>query len=167
MRNFLLTTAMLLAIASPASAKLRVEIALIVQGDQDGQFKKSLREGMEARLNSTERYTITDDYSTADLFMTVSCMAVRNAGVKAGFVCYSIVDYCPYRGNTFLEGLIKEAGSMATAGLSDSAFFAELIANHLINGTTDAELAKQKDYLRAGIQMLCGDHPEECVPAKK
>jgi hypothetical protein len=158
---------MLLSVASPASAKLNVMIALEVQDDQNGMFEKSLGDGMEARLNSTERYTITNNFLTADLFMTVSCMAVHNAGVKAGFVCYSIVTYCPYRGNTFLGKLVEGAGHMAVAGPSESAFFAEAMVNHLINGTTDDELAKHRGYLRDGIQILCRDHPEECVPAKK
>ena len=53
---------------------------------------------MGARLNSTERYTVTDDFRTAELFLTVSCMALQNnAGLKTGFVCYSIVNYSPYK----------------------------------------------------------------------
>ena len=73
----------------------------------------------------------------------------------------------PLQGNVFLTALVEAAGYMAVAGPSESAFFAEQMANHLINGTTDAMLAKLKGFLRDGIRILCGDHREECVPAKK
>jgi len=60
MRNFLLTIAMLLSVASPASAKLSVEISLVVDDDQDGIFEKSLRDGMgrgSIRRNATQSPT--------------------------------------------------------------------------------------------------------------
>ena len=74
MRTFLLATAILLSVASPVSAKLGVKIELKVEGDKDGMFLKSLRDGMEARLNSTEPYTVTHDSRLlgADLLIEVN-----------------------------------------------------------------------------------------------
>jgi hypothetical protein len=118
MRTFLLAIAMLLSVASPVSAKLGVQLGVKVQGDQDGQFDKSLKEAMEARLNSTERYSITTPSPTADLLLMVSCLAVHNtAGHKTGFVCDSVVVYFPYRGNVLLAAPVEGAGYLSVGGL--------------------------------------------------
>jgi len=168
MRTVLLTIAMLLSVASPVSAKLGVQIALVVEHDQDGTLEKTLKDGMEARLNSTERYTVTNDSHALDLLIEVGCIAIQNNGIKTGIItCFSVVNYLPYRGSVLLANQLEQAGSIYVSG-SGTAYIAEQMMNDFINGTTDAKLKEQKGILRMGIQVLCQDHPEECgILAKK
>ena len=160
---------LLLCLAQPAESKLHVKIFVSVGEDDGSKVGNALQEGMAARLNSTERYTVTDDPAATDLLLAVYCIVTGNrGGEKYGTVCFSAVAYYPFSGfplSTHVEG----AERMAAAGLehNDLSFLIDTLVNHFINGTTHAELAEQKKMMREGIQLLCALKPAECAaPAK-
>jgi hypothetical protein len=57
----IIASLVLLCLAQPAQSKLYVRIFVTVGDDADGKVQKALQEGMAARLNSTERYTVSDN----------------------------------------------------------------------------------------------------------
>ena len=151
--------AILLSVANPTHAKLGVRIDVQVSDDK---IKNSLQESMKARLNSTERYVITDSEVATELLMEVSCLVLENeGGVKNGIVCDSVVMYYPYRGFQ-VSTRLDNAGNMAVSGIRESSFVIEKLMNHFMDGTTDSELAAQKKFIQSSVQLLCQNHPNEC-----
>ena len=73
----LIAAAVLLVLANPASAKLRVKIDVEASDDK---IKNTLQESMKARLNSTERYTITDSDLGMELFVDNQIIGQPSAG---------------------------------------------------------------------------------------
>ena len=154
--------AILLSVANSMHAKLGVRIDVQVSDDK---IKNSLQESMKARLNSTERYIITDSEEATELLLEVSCLVLESeGGVKNGIVCDSVVMYYPYRGFQ-VSTRLDNAGNMAVSGIRESSFLIEKLMNHFMDGTTDSELAARKSFLRSSVQMLCQNHPNECKPA--
>jgi len=160
MRNLLVMAAFLLfGAASPVRAKIQVNIDVEVSDDK---IKKSLQEGMKARINSTERYSLTDSAMATDLFMEVDCLVLENEdGYKSGIVCASEVTYYPYKGSPVSIG-VEKAAHLIVSNLTDHSFLIEKLMNRFINATTDSELAGRKSFLRSAIQLLCDERPNEC-----
>jgi hypothetical protein len=158
-----LTTALIiaaiLAVASPACAKIRVKVNAEVSDDK---IKNTLQESMKSRLNSTERYTVTDSDVDMELLMQVDCVVLENeGGIKNGIVCHSDVIYYPYKGSQ-LASRLEKAAHMAVSGIRESSFVIEKLMDQFLNGTTDSELAARKKFVRSSIQLLCSNHPNEC-----
>ena len=159
MKTLLITATMLLALANTAWAKLQVKISVDVS---DNKIKNDLQEAIEARLNSTERYSVTQNGPEASLFVAVYCIILENqSGYRNGVACDSEVTYYPY-GDSPVSTSVEEAGHLVVAGLNDTPFIVEKIMNRFINGTTDSKLAERKTFLRSCIQLLCAVHPDEC-----
>ena len=151
--------AILLSVANSMHAKLGVRIDVQVSDDK---IKNSLQESMKARLNSTERYIITDSEEATELLLEVSCLVLESeGGVKNGIVCDSVVMYYPYRGFQ-VSTRLDNAGNMAVSGIRESSFLIEKLMNHFMDGTTDSELAARKSFLRSSVQLLCQNQPNEC-----
>jgi hypothetical protein len=145
----------LLCLAQPAHSKLHVKVAVKVDNDADGKMQKTLQEGMTARLNSTERYTLSDDPMVVNLQLSATCIVLENhLDQKTGIGCHSEVIYYPFDGSP-LSTIVEAAGHLAVGGINDSSFLVDALMGHFINGTTDAELADRKKIMQQGIRLLC------------
>jgi hypothetical protein len=154
MRKLLIATAIALAASGSACAKLRVNLQIKLSNEK---AKLELQEAMEARINSTDRYTLTSNAGETDLLLSVSCL-VQERGTVA---CDSDVSYWPYK--NFAQPIAVEAAeSMAMSGLNDTSYIASFLMNHFINGTTDTVLAERKNSLREAIRFFCATEPTEC-----
>jgi hypothetical protein len=159
MRKLLIVAAIVLAASSSACAKLRVAVNVEVS---DEKVKRELQEAMEARINSTERYTISSNAVETDLLLGVNCLVLeRGEGYRTGVACDSDVTYYPYK-DSALSITLDAAGSMAASRVDDTSHVANSLMNHFINGTTDGILADRKNFLRAAIRAFCANEPTEC-----
>lgn len=154
MRNILIAAAMMLATSGSACAKLRVNVKVEVSNEK---VNRELQEDLEARINSTDRYTITNNAVETDLILAVNCLVLDRGSV----ICDSDVTYFPYNSSA-LSIVVEAAESMASARLDDTGYVANSLMNHFINGTTDAILSDRKDFLRKAIRVLCLNEPTEC-----
>jgi hypothetical protein len=149
----------LLAAANPANAKLKVHFNV---DTSDENVKRELEEGLRAKINSTERYGISDGPMDTDLVLAVDCLVLSNeGGYKTGVVCDSGVTYFPYRGAAVSVN-IEAAQTMVVGRLDSLEFIVNSLMNHFINGTTEVILADRKTFLRTSVQLLCRDQPTEC-----
>ena len=114
---------------------------------------------MEARINSTDRYTISSNALETDLLLAVNCLVVNERG--SSVICDSDVFYYPYKYSA-LSIVVEAAESMAMSGLNDTSSISSFLINHFINGTTDAILAERKSFLREAIRVVCYREPTEC-----
>jgi hypothetical protein len=66
MRKLLVATAIVLATSGSACAKLSVKLVIDVSNEK---AKRELQEAIEARINSTDRYTVTSNAVDTDLLL--------------------------------------------------------------------------------------------------
>jgi hypothetical protein len=90
MRTLLIATAIALAASGSACAKLHVNLRIDFSNEK---AKRELQEAMEARINSTDRYTISSGPMETDLILAVNCLAPESGPV----ICDSDVSYYPYK----------------------------------------------------------------------
>jgi hypothetical protein len=155
MKTVLLTTVLLLIAASSTSAKLKVKVGIETLGEGGSNLESSLRESVEARINSTDRYVLTTNAGEADLVIEFTCVVMRPA---VEIACTSDVTYFPYKDSSLYISVDK-ADRIASG---DTSFVTESLMNRFFNSTTDSTLAERKQFLRHGVQLLCANHPEEC-----
>lgn len=149
----------LLTITYSVQAKIKVYINVDIP---DEKVKQELEEGIKARINSTDRYGMSNAPIETDLLLAIDCLVLSNEnGYKTGVVCDSGVTYYPFRGAA-LSINIEAAETMSVGRLDGSEFIANSLMNHFINGTTDAILADRKSFLRSAVRMFCRDEPAEC-----
>jgi hypothetical protein len=153
MRKLLIATAIALAASGSACAKLRVSLKIDFSNEK---AKRELQEAIEARINSTDRYTIASEAAETDLLLAVSCLAPESVPVT----CNSDVSYFPYK-DLALSIPVEVAESMAMSR-NDTGYIASNLMNHFIDGTTDAILKERKSFVREAIQLFCYNDPTEC-----
>jgi len=162
MRRLLIVVVIILSTSMSAHAKLYVTVLVSVS---DEKVKQALQEGMEARINSTERYTISSSPVDANLFLATYCIVLEHvAGFKNEVVCHSEVVYFPFRGS-LISLTLEGAGGIAVSGPGSTEYIVNSAINHFINGTTDAILAERKLFLKKAVVKLCMNEPSECVPS--
>jgi hypothetical protein len=154
MRKLLIATAIVLAACGSACAKVYVFVSVQIS---DEKIKQQLQDAVEARINSTERYTVTGNAMETDLVLKVTCLAL---GEGSEIACDSEVGYFPYR--SALSVPVEGAESMAVSPLDNTGYIANSLMNHFINGTTDAILEERKSFLRKAIRLFCAIEPTEC-----
>jgi hypothetical protein len=158
MNKFLIVAAVVLALSNSVCAKLHVSVSVEIP---DENIKREIQEAVEARINSTERYTISSNALETDLILDVECLVLQNeAGYKNGVVCYSEVNYFPYKGSALVT-IVDDAETMAVGGMNTS-YVINYLMNHFINGTTDAVLADRKQTLQRAIRVHCSSEPTDC-----
>jgi hypothetical protein len=154
MNKSLIVAAIVLAFSNSACAKLRVSISVETSNEK---IKRELQEDLEARINSTDRYTIARNAIETELWLEVYCLALERGPV----VCRSDVTYYPYK-NSPVSLHIETAENMASSVPDDITYITNALMNHFINGTTDANLEDGKNLFRKGIQLLYATVPAEC-----
>jgi|HubBroStandDraft_6_1064221.scaffolds.fasta_scaffold1680411_1 hypothetical protein len=161
MRKLLIVAAIMLSTSLSAYAKIYVTISVSVS-DSDEKTKRELEEGMEARINSTERYAVSGKPVDAELLLDATCMILENGGGrKDGVVCDSEVTYFPFRGSA-LSIHLEGASHMAVSGPGNTAYIVGALMNRFINGTTDDVLTGRKNFLKLAVRQLCEDEPSDC-----
>lgn len=153
--KILLVVAVLLVTPTLAHPKLAVHINVSTTSDK---VTTQLREGMEARINGTDRYEISVNAIETDLILAVNCIVLDNGALAA---CDSDVTYFPYR-YWPLSIELERAESIVTSGTGQLSYIVDTLMNHFINGSTDAVLSERKKFLRESIQAFCADEPSEC-----
>lgn len=150
----------LLVTSSAAVAKLKVAVGVDYS---DEKVRQELQEGMEARINSTERYSLTPPNGVdADLLLTINCLKVKVVVKVVLVACSSEVSYFPYQRQPI--NITVRAGGMIS-GSTD--YIVTHLMNMFINGTTDDILQERKTILQKEVRDLCQERPSECkVPAK-
>jgi hypothetical protein len=156
LKKLLLTVAMLLATSCSVSAKLTT---LININASDEQLKHEVRESIEARLNSTERYKVAHQGDVPDLEFDVSCMALETeGGSKTGIGCYSEITYYPFRDSLYTD----LPGTFVVAGHNSGEYIANQLVNNFINGSTDELLTNSKNMLKVALLAHCVMSPDDC-----
>lgn len=158
MRKLLIVAAIMLVASSSAWAKLHVLVTVAIS---DEKLQRELREGLEARLNSTERYTVTTDAVITNLSLTVHCLVLADqSGYKTGIACHNATIYFPYKDSALREE-VEDAEGMVAAPPDNTAHIVDQVMIHFINGTTDQILTEKKNFLRTKIQYFCANEPTE------
>jgi hypothetical protein len=161
MLKHLMVFAVLLAMADSVPAKLKVNVVIDLSEEK---FKNELQEAIEARINSTERYTIATSAGVAELLLSITCMTVEHeGGLRTGFVCNSDVTYFPFEKSALMVEL-EPAGNLVVGGPKSATFVANSLMNRFINGTTEEELASKKAFLRRSVALFCNSRPTDCKP---
>ena len=167
MKRSILLAVLLLLASSPALAKLKVFVAVRVKNDEN--IKAEIERGLQARINSTERYTalaVTNPTpAETDFVLNVGCIVLeREHGQKTGLVCYSTVTFFPFENSGLNTDL--EAGSMVVSPLQNTdymAYIAEGLIDTFINGTTDEALENCRSILRYSVRAYCSNHSADCA----
>jgi hypothetical protein len=114
MRRTLLFIAMLF-LCSVAEAKVTVTVTVILE---DKDIQAQIQQGIEARINSTERYVVGNLAANSSvrplITLDVTCMVVETNGVKHGVVCDSMAAYFPFE-NSGLYLDVSDAGHKIAA----------------------------------------------------
>lgn len=154
--------ALLLLASAPALAKLKVSVVVTVKNDVvQGQLERAL----QARINSTERYTVVNSMGAADFILAVDCIVLQTEqGYKSGVVCNSTVSFFPF--NTGLYTDLGLARAMVVSPLQNMSYIAEGLIDTFINGTTDEALDSNRSLLRYIVRAHCTSNPTDCAPQK-
>jgi hypothetical protein len=159
MRKFFIVAGILLLMSGMANAKMKVR--LFIQLDDNAKLKAQLMEGVEARLNSTERYGVVGKEEDSDFLLAVFCMVESAHKGETGFSCVSIIEYFPFP-DTGSYIVLYDAGTILGGPLNEGEFVTNGIANKFINGTTDEKLTARKTELLTSIKLLCLRHVDAC-----
>lgn len=148
----------LLLTSNGAMAKLKVVVAVSYD---DEKIRQELESSINARINSTERYTLANlKDSGVDLLLDVECLKVLKV---VATVCTSRVSYWPFKD----IALYVEVAAAVTTVSGPTEYVVNGIMNTFINGTTDDKLKATKMSVQAAILNLCYEQPSECkVPGK-
>jgi hypothetical protein len=143
-------------VAGPSFGKLKVTLAITV----DASIKQSVTSAIAARLNSTDRYTVVESISGADLLFEVVCLKTTIQTRVIGLVCASSAEYYPF--GTPLGYWMAGAGTMIVNDNEKLRDITDGLVDVFINDTTDSKLAECKDRLTKNVSGTCSLYPSVC-----
>ena len=141
----------------PSFGKLKVLLAVDAQ---DPLIKQSITSAISARLNSTDRYTVVEGVSGADLLFGVLCVKAKINGRVIGVTCASNVEYYPFE--NFLGHWLGGAGTMILDAPENLRSMADTLVDELVNNTTESKLQEYKAAMMALIHGTCDQNPSIC-----
>ncbi len=144
-----------LLVALPSFGKLKVRLGIDVE---DPSIRRSISSAVSARLNSTDRYTVTES-APADLLFGVLCVKVKTVSQEIGITCAGTVEYYPFGP---LGWSLPAAGTMIFADPENVRIITDALVDALINNTTDSKLLECKAQMIASIHGTCDQNPSIC-----
>lgn len=145
-----------LLVAVPSFGKLKVLLAVDAE---DPLIKQSMTSAISARLNSTDRYTVVEGVSGADLLFGVLCVKAKINSRVIGVTCASNVEYYPFDS---LGHWLGGAGTMICDAPENLRSMADEIVDELVNNTTESKLLEYKAAMMDRIHRTCDQNPSIC-----
>ena len=162
MKRFALFAALLLCVSGPVFAKPKVSVTVSVNAKED-EFKSRLEQALQAKINSTERYTIVNAERPADILLHVRCLVLQSHdGNKPDAVCYSHVTFYPF-GDSDLWMDLGEAMTMVASSMTNTGYFVQGLIDIFINGTTNEGLENSRLMMRSLVHTHCTNNPNDCT----
>ncbi len=130
-----------------ASAVLAKTVKVKIQGEQGAA--KEIAKSVAARLQGTERYTVTD--GDAELYLHLNCMEGKEVTSASGYICSFLIVYYPER-MAPMQSLLGPYGLVTGR---DVPSVPEDVFTSFVATTTNEKLERSQKDLRIAVVGYC------------